>query len=255
MTHSDESMFDPRLAEWLEADPNEAPDQALEIVLAAFPSIKQRRAWGMPWRLTMPSLTKAVAVGVAALAIVIGGAWFLGSRGPSVGSPTLSPGASSEATAPPGSTPPGTGQPSGPAMAEFVSPQYGYSVEVPAAYQFIPATETWPAGEAIGPETAWTDRFRAGTNFVGIASQVLPEGTTDDEWMDAYTQSVESRECGAPASQWTEMTFREIPGRTLLFDCGGAAGREYAWVLGNRGWVISGEAAVAELFLESLSVR
>ena len=140
-------------------------------------------------------------------------------------------------------------------MARFESPQYGYSVEAPAGYQFIPATEAWPAGEALGPEAEWTDRFRAGTNFVGIASQPVPEGATEDEWLDAYIQTVEDRECGAPANQWTEMTIRDVPGRTLSFDCGGDAGREYAWVLGDRGWVITGEAAVAELVLQSLSIR
>ena len=44
MTRFDDPLFDPRLAEWLEEDPNAAPDQALDVVLASFPSINQRRA-------------------------------------------------------------------------------------------------------------------------------------------------------------------------------------------------------------------
>ena len=44
MNDQDRAAFDPRIADWLEDDPNEAPDQALQIVLAAFPSVKQRHA-------------------------------------------------------------------------------------------------------------------------------------------------------------------------------------------------------------------
>jgi hypothetical protein len=254
MNRSDEPLFDARIAEWLEEDPHRAPDQTLEVVLAAFPSLKQRGAWRAPWRFTMPTLSKALAVGVSALIIVIGGAWLLGSRGPSVGNSTQSPTAEATETAPP---PPSQSQnagSSGPEMTNHVSPRYGYAVDVPSAYQFVPATEDWPIGEPLGPETEWTDRFRAGTNFMGIASQPLPEGTSTDDWLDAYARSVESRECGAPASEWTEVTFRDIPGRTLSFDCGGAPGREYAWTIGDRGWVMTGEASVVEMALQTLRI-
>ena len=50
MNRSDEPLFDTRIADWFEDDPHSAPDQALDIVLAAFPSIKQRRAQRAPWR-------------------------------------------------------------------------------------------------------------------------------------------------------------------------------------------------------------
>ena len=139
-------------------------------------------------------------------------------------------------------------------MASHTSPLYGYTVEVPSAYQFIPATEEWPIGEALGPETEWTDRFRAGTSFVGIASQALPDGVSTDAWLDAYARSVETRECGAPTSQWTEVTLRSIPGRTLSFDCGGTAALEYAWTIGDRGWVMSGNASVVEMAVQSLQI-
>ena len=36
--------FDQRLADWLEDDPSTAPREVLGTVLAAFPSIDQRRA-------------------------------------------------------------------------------------------------------------------------------------------------------------------------------------------------------------------
>ena len=50
MTRFDDPLFDPRLADWLEDDPNTAPDQALDVVLASLPSIKQRRAVRVPCR-------------------------------------------------------------------------------------------------------------------------------------------------------------------------------------------------------------
>ena len=50
MNRSDEPLFDPRIADWLEDDPYEAPQQALDVVLAAFPSITQRHAARVPWR-------------------------------------------------------------------------------------------------------------------------------------------------------------------------------------------------------------
>ena len=62
MTRSDEPLFEPRIADWLEDDPHAAPDQALDVVLAAFPSIKQRRAWRVPWR--VPGMTTPLRLGL-----------------------------------------------------------------------------------------------------------------------------------------------------------------------------------------------
>ena len=49
MNRNDAPLFDSRVADWLEEDPDLAPREALEVVLAAFPSIKQRRP-RVPWR-------------------------------------------------------------------------------------------------------------------------------------------------------------------------------------------------------------
>ena len=56
--------FDPRIADWLESDPDDAPGRILETVLAAFPSIPQRRASRVPWRslpMSAPSRLAAAA--------------------------------------------------------------------------------------------------------------------------------------------------------------------------------------------------
>ena len=84
MNRSDEPLFDTRIADWFEddhaRDATRAPDQALDIVLAAFPSMKQRRQRA-PWRYS--DVTSPLKLAVAAAAIVVavaGGAWLLGQQ-------------------------------------------------------------------------------------------------------------------------------------------------------------------------------
>ena len=98
----DTAEFDQRIADWLEDDPNLAPSQVTATVLAALPSIRQRRrGWflGGGRTIQMPNsmrLSAAVAivaiVGVAALAFLIRPPGF-GGPGPSP-TPTLEPTAS-----------------------------------------------------------------------------------------------------------------------------------------------------------------
>ncbi|MEO6208097.1 MAG: kelch repeat-containing protein [Candidatus Limnocylindrales bacterium] len=79
--------FDHRIAEWLEGDPEQAPGSVLGTVLAAFPSISQRRASRVPSR--FPPLNRFSLVGAAAAMIVaVGlGGLLLGFRpnGPAIG--------------------------------------------------------------------------------------------------------------------------------------------------------------------------
>jgi hypothetical protein len=44
------------------------------------------------------------------------------------------------------------------------------------------------------------------------------------------------------------------PGKTLSFDCGGSPGLEYAWTIGDRGWVLTGDPGVVQLMLPTLSI-
>jgi hypothetical protein len=86
--------FDQRLADWLEPDPTFAPPDILPTVVAAFPSIPQRRAQRAPWRL--PAMTRFALVGAAAaLVVVLGlGGLLLANRpiGPGVlGAPSPHP--------------------------------------------------------------------------------------------------------------------------------------------------------------------
>jgi hypothetical protein len=253
MNRSDEQLFDPRIADWLEGDPTTAPDQALDIVLAAFPSIRQRHTWRVPRRFTAMSypfrlgLTAAAAIVVAAT-----GLYLLGpSNGPGVGRASPSP--SPQPTVVPSSAAAGTPVPTA-ALTHFVSPKYGYSVDVPSAFHAIPASAAWPQNEPVGPEQNWVDRFLTSTTFVGIASQALPQATDAQAWLDGYAQSVAKRECGAAATAWTAATVAGHPARSVSLECDGSRGLEVALVVDGRGWVISGERAVVEQMLPTFEL-
>ncbi len=74
MNDQDRTSFDPRIADWLEDDPNTAPEPTLQIVLAAFPSIRQRHAMRLPWRFPSMSTMPKLALGATAVfAVVLGG--------------------------------------------------------------------------------------------------------------------------------------------------------------------------------------
>jgi dipeptidyl aminopeptidase/acylaminoacyl peptidase len=91
--------FDPRVADWLEADPSEAPREVLGTVLAAFPSITQRPAMRRPWR--SPQMYRFAFPVAAALAIVVAGALVLPQLlTPPAGNPSPSPSIDQASTIP-----------------------------------------------------------------------------------------------------------------------------------------------------------
>ena len=82
--------FDQRIADWLEDDPRQAPREALTTVLAAYPSIPQRRAWRAPWRYITVSTPMRLAAAVILGLLAISGAIYVGVGGgrlPSIGPP------------------------------------------------------------------------------------------------------------------------------------------------------------------------
>jgi hypothetical protein len=255
MTHSVDPLFDPRLANWLEEDDSTAPEQALEIVLASFPSIKQRRAVRVPWRTT--SMSSTLRLGLAAAVVVaaaLGSVYFLGSRsnssvgGPGTQAPTVAP----SPTAAPSESP--AAVTTRPNWTTFTSPLYGYTVDHPTAFQAAAATEEWPLGEIVGKEEPWVDKFFAAvgqTTFVGIASQQLPAGLAAEAALTAYQEQVTERLCAVPLDAWTDTTVLDAPASRAEFSCGDSPAVEYAWINGDRGWVISGNPDVVELMLES----
>jgi hypothetical protein len=147
-------LFDDRIAEWLEDDPVDAPPQLLETVLAAAPSIQQRRS-GVAWRQpSMPlPVQLAAAVAVLVVASVLG---LVLLRGPDIG-PKSSP------------TPPA-------GLTERVdAPLHFYSINLPPGWDVTLATGSGRPDIFQGPEGSLTATFG-----------LIPSGTSQDAWADAY---------------------------------------------------------------------
>ena len=82
--------FEPRVADWLEADPDLAPPEVLATVRAAFPSIPQRRASRLPRRFQTMNRFALLGTAAAIVAVVGLGGFALSSRspGPTTGTTT-----------------------------------------------------------------------------------------------------------------------------------------------------------------------
>jgi hypothetical protein len=150
MNDQDRTSFDPRIADWLEDDPNIAPEPALKIVLAAFPSIRQRHATRLPWRFPSMSTMPKLALGATAVfAVVLGGsAIYFGGPQQHAGGPPPSPIPS--ATSAPSSAP-SAGPPSPQAVATgatdlttYASSRFAYTIDYPASWSLTPAVYDWP---------------------------------------------------------------------------------------------------------------
>ena len=99
--------FDPRIADWLEADPDRAPRESLDTVLAALPSISQRRALRVPWRFPeMFTPPRAAVAAILGVLLIGGAALFLQPPGhSSVGVPAPTATTSLEPSASPSGSP------------------------------------------------------------------------------------------------------------------------------------------------------
>jgi dipeptidyl aminopeptidase/acylaminoacyl peptidase len=109
MTRHPDPLFDQRLADWLEEDPDHAPRETVATVLAAFPSIPQRRALRAPWRSPRMNRFALAGVAIAAVAVIaVGGLMLLPRGGTDIGAPpvaTPSPVPTTIPTATPAPTP------------------------------------------------------------------------------------------------------------------------------------------------------
>ncbi len=201
MTPYDTTTFDPRIADWLEDDPNNAPDQALDIVLAAFPSIKQRHASRLPRRFTMTTLPRLALGAVAAIVVIVLAGAFLvrpPASGVGGGGPTPSPSTPPASVAPSAPPSPSPSAASGPmdtsTWTSYTSTRYGFTIGHPADWSVIPSDRLWafPADTTCCPPPG-TETFLSAPGDVGVSvwSVALPKGTTTDAWIEAYCKKME----------------------------------------------------------------
>jgi hypothetical protein len=172
-------VFEDHLGDWLKDGPTDAPDRVLDNILAAFPSIPQRRvAPRLPWGLPRVNSAARALAGIAAIAVVAAGGLLLSNGLPSnqVGAaPSVSPSAS-----PSGSLIDTSG------WTSFTSARHGISVRYPANWTVTPATAPWPAAtDFADPPHPMLDTFTSPTKNVTIAvvSQPLPTGMTGEAWL------------------------------------------------------------------------
>jgi hypothetical protein len=244
--------FEQQFSDWLEDGPADAPDHVLETVLAAFPSIPQRRGvLRVPWRNSSMNGYARIVAGVAAVVAIAVGALFVvprlqpGNVGgqPSAPLPMQSPSPTPSATlAPtPSSTPidPST-------WTSFRSARHGYSISYPADWTVTPATAPWLAGTDPGsPPNATLDVFTgAGTNgptFV-VVSQPLAKGVTGTAWLTAYESLGATRMpavCWPPPDQMEPTTIGGQP--ASIHGGSGACGfTEAVAIVGGRVYELTG---------------
>jgi hypothetical protein len=179
------SGFEDHLTDWLEDGPTDAPDRVLETILAALPSIPQRRvAWRVPWRFQPLNGFARWVAGAAALIIAVGGLVMLNqSPSASVGGPSP--------TSPPHSVAP---SPSATSAAidtsgwiSFTSRRHGETLRYPAGWTATAASEPWTAG--LDLTDPMQDAFSLPTNGdegFSVVSQRLPSGETGLAWLTGY---------------------------------------------------------------------
>ena len=212
---------------WLEEGPLAFPDQNERAIDLATQSMSQRRpAMRLPWRYPdMTTLPKVVAIGVAVVAVTLGGALVLGQRTSAPGGVDASPPPS------PSSAPSAAPSPSAsPAAVDtsqwyaFTSPRYGFTSAYPKQFTLVPSSTFWTIPDE--PASGF-DYFFGGpgnNNWVG-ASMRLPDGVTPDAWIETYRQGQidaapgESAACHAPPEDWTPVTIDGHTG-SLRLGCG-----------------------------------
>ncbi len=194
-TFDRDPLFDPRISDWLQDDPDRSPDIVLETVTAAFRSIPQRRAARVPWRFPTMSMPTRVAALVAVGALVIAGMLVVTGSG---GRPEPVPTAPAQVAT---SASPTSSTVALDLPARFSSPQYGYTMAVAPDWDITPAKLTWsgPDNNPIdtdtisfpdgGGITAGSEAFRPGQTYAQWQNEFQPpsliggcHGTGPDAW-------------------------------------------------------------------------
>jgi hypothetical protein len=178
--------FDPRIADWLEDDPDHAPAIVLDTVLAAFPSIPQRRAPRVPWR--FQSMYRYALLGAAVVAIaVIGVGGFVVGAG--LASPTPGPSPSPSPSPSSGAWPSYALPYSFDLSTRVASPLYGYSIATDPAWTFTPATVA--ADDPTSTDLTGADHLAiTGSDTTIVVLRSALAGQTFDAYLAEVRQGV-----------------------------------------------------------------
>ena len=223
--HPMSQEFDPRIADWLEDDPDDAPGAVLETVLAAFPSIPQRRASRVPWRsFAMNRIAQLGAVAGIAL-LLAAGLVLLTRPGDKVGSgPAPSPSAVGSASSPATTSVAPSKAALGPLDKTFTSARYGYSVDYPGAWSITPASLSWTGGTTNMWGSGLNDELKGADIRFSGASEPLETGQTADQWLAAYANPVGALSgSGNDPAGWPTVAIGTATAR-IDYDGGPAAG-------------------------------
>ena len=232
--------FEQLLADWLEEGPADAPDQILETVVAAVPSIPQRRAMRRVARANriFHGRVRALAGIAAVIAIAVGALLNVPQLASNRigGEPSASPAAPSKSPSP-SATPINTA-----AWTTFASLRHGYVMYHPADWSVHQATAPWPFGSfgnTIGDPTVDEFDDTAGTRSFVVSSQKIPAGTTTAQWFASHLSEAPQNGCFPPRAAWTPI---RIAGQEAGLH-GGIAGcpfTEAVAIVGGRAYVFTG---------------
>lgn len=247
--------FDRRAVAWLADGPSELSDRVLEAALREVHVTRQRHRWSAPWRTLLMPMRTGLAAAALATAIAVGGLFILrpqpsgtGSAGPSATTspvPSVAPSVAPSAEASPSEGP-----------VSFTSPLYGYTVSVPPGWVVTDAALPWREGERLTAEKG--DLFKgppASPDYddVLVASQPVPDGMTPDEWLTrhAQQQAASGRDCKAAVDDWKQAVVGSLSIRRVDLECQGIRLSDVAFVVGGRGYAMSGNRAVIARFLDT----
>jgi len=202
--------FEQRLSAWLEDGPVDAPDGTLANILAAIPSLSQRRAAvRVPWRTSSMSGPLRALIGIAAVVAIAAGALFAFSthQPGNVGGP---PSATVVVPAPSPSAEPATSSPSpspSPSRAPSASPTRSPSptaASTPSPVAVV-TPKACPGGDLKAEVMDW--QGAAGTRFGTVrlrntgTGSCLVSGTPAIQLVDGHgTVFLDSANLGNPAS-------------------------------------------------------
>jgi hypothetical protein len=176
--------FEDQLGDWLEDGPVDASNRLVDSVLAAFPSIPQRRRSVLVgWRRQSLNGYGRVLAGTMAVAVIAIGGFLVLRPGGTVGGPNPSPSPSASAAASPIDTS---------VWKAFTSNRHGFSMRYPGDWIVGPATAPWPIGtQPAGQGSSMVDWFSPNPGienptWFDVTSQPVPAGMTSRTWLTNY---------------------------------------------------------------------